>query len=518
MKPPLHLQEIDKAREWYNPLRGLSIQRAAQLLEQGERGRYAELQKLYRMAEKRFPVLRALKRRILGGISELDYSVKIVAEIPAGFTQAQAEAQQALLRARYDALENVPEAIEHLALPDFRGFAHLEPRYPDDDPSQPANRLNPVPQWHWFRDQNTWAWRYDPEARDQEAGSTLIDKADFIIREVDDPVNEIALLAFIRANGSVKNWDAFLDDYAIPMLFAMLGENAPQDKVKEWLALMEQATKNSRGALPPGSDVKTVEAGKLDGAQFSSHVDFQRQEVVLAGTSGLLTMLTAPGSGTLAGSAHQEAIDLIINSLAGRVAATLQAQFDKRILAEEFPSQPVLAYFSLEADEPEDLDAAAERLVKLKNAGFVADPDEVSEKFGWTLTVAATPAPVPGADPNQPPPGSTAGQPPFANRATPDLTGQGNQARFEANAAATLAAGDRAALQPVIDRAAAIVDLTGAEFAAAWNQFMADLPQLEAQCLGDHATARLEQGFSDIVATAMRAGMEAGAAGRGGAK
>lgn len=508
MKPPLHLQEINKAREWYNPLRGLSIQRAAQLLEQGERGRYADLQKLYRMAEKRFPVLRALKRRLLGGLSELDWSVKIVSEIPAGFTQAQAEAQQKELRGRYDAIENLPQAIEHLGLAEFRQFAHLEPRYPDNDPAKPAHLLTPVPQWHWFRDDQTWAWRYDPEARDQESGSTLIDPADFIIREIDDPINEIALLAFIRANDSVKNWDAFRDDYAIPMLFALLGENTPADQVEKWLALVEKATKNSRGALPPGSDLKTVELSKLDGEQFQTHVGFQREEVVLAGTSGLLTMLTAPGSGTLAGSAHQEAIDLVINALAGKVAATLQAQFDKRILAAEFPSQPVLAYFSLEAEEPEDLNAEAERLVKLRNAGFQADADEVSEKFGYTLTVAATPAPV---DPNSPEPDPLA--PPLKNRAI-DPQEQAKQARFESASERLLAEADLATLQPIINRVqpiraelARIVDLDDAAFAAGMaaieplrQQLVRDLPDIEAQILTDHP--ELENAFLDVLQTA----------------
>lgn len=520
MKPPLHLQEINKAREWYNPLRGLSVQRAAQLLEQGERGRYADLQKLYRMAEKRFPVLRALKRRILGGLVELDWSVKIVAEIPEGFTQAQAEAQQKLLRSRYDAIENLTKAIEHLALAEFRGYSHLEPRYPDNDPSRPANRLNPVPQWHWFRDNQTWTWRYDPEARDQEAGSTEIDEADFIIREVDDPINEIALLCFIRANDSIKNWDAFRDDYAIPMLFAILGENAPEGKVKEWLELMEKVTKNSRGALPPGSSVESPDVGNLDGKQFQQHIAFMREEVVLAGTSGLLTMLTAPGSGTLAGSAHQEAIDLIISALAGQVAGTLQAQFDKRVLAEEFPSQPVLAYFSLASEEPEDLNAAAERLAKLKTAGFQADADEVSEKFGLTLTAAATPAPI---DPNVDP-GSAD---PLKNRAT-EVAAAGKQARFEANTVHDVAAADLVTLQPIIDlvapvraEMARVAQLDDAGFAAGMaalqprlHEVQAKLPALEKQILTDHP--ELENAITDAIGTAFVSGIAEAALARSG--
>ena len=47
------LQAIAKWRAQFNPLRGLSFQSAVTLLEQGERGQYADLQWTYRFVEKR---------------------------------------------------------------------------------------------------------------------------------------------------------------------------------------------------------------------------------------------------------------------------------------------------------------------------------------------------------------------------------------------------------------------------------------------------------------------------------
>src|SRR5690606_4169926 len=135
----------------------------------------------------------------------LDWDVKIPETLPAGFTEAQATAQAEFLRTAYDRIENLPQAFEHLALATFRGYSHLEPQHEENRRSLPVVRFEPVPQWHWFRDHETWRWRYDPNARDDQSQSTEIEPADFIIREIDDPVNEIALLSFVRANMSKKD-------------------------------------------------------------------------------------------------------------------------------------------------------------------------------------------------------------------------------------------------------------------------------------------------------------------------
>src|SRR3954464_6276687 len=70
------VRKSNRWRENYNPLRGLVLQRAAQLLEAGERGDYADLQWLYRLVEKRFPVLRSLILRRRSAIVKLNWEVK----------------------------------------------------------------------------------------------------------------------------------------------------------------------------------------------------------------------------------------------------------------------------------------------------------------------------------------------------------------------------------------------------------------------------------------------------------
>lgn len=513
MSAPLHLQEINRARDYYNPLRGLDIPRVVRLLDDGERGKYDELQKLNRMAEKRHPTLKGLKARRLAALEKLDWDCKVPEVLPPGITAAQAETQRAFLRESYDQIGNLPQAISFSGLRTFRGFIHLEKRHRDDNPSEPVVELKPVPQYHWLRDPHTWEWKYDANARHDLTRAVPVDPADFMISEVDDPLCEIALLCFIRRGLAKKDWTAFMEDYAIASVFATLGENTPLDKVKEWLEVVKQVTSNSRGALPPGSEVKLLEAGQLDGVQFSNFISAEDQDLVLAGTGGLLTMLTASTGlgGETQGQNHQDAFDAIAQAEAMQISAFFQKQFDLPLLQREFPSQPIVAYWELAARDEEDVNALADRVQKFATAGLEADANEISEKAALKLTRKVAPEVPPGQYPGFRNP---AGDQPLKNRQAAQEAGV--EARFLSHAEAEMAAADQEAMKPLINRVASLLEVIDddTKFEAGYRRLLADLPALEAECLGDHATAAQEEAFSQILGTAVVSGIVDGVTAR----
>ncbi|MEI8356837.1 MAG: hypothetical protein WCG31_12230, partial [Deltaproteobacteria bacterium] len=63
---------------------------------------------------------------------------------------------------------------------------------------------------------------------------------------------------------------------------------------------------DGRGYLPNGSDLKYVNGGAAR-PPFLDRLAQIDKDIVLVGAGGLLTMLAEPGSGTLAGGAHQRA-------------------------------------------------------------------------------------------------------------------------------------------------------------------------------------------------------------------
>ena len=382
----IHVKRANRWRDGLNPLRGLNMLRAVSLLEAGERGEYADLQWTYRFIEKRDATLRGLKRRTLGALKRLDWDIKTVPEekLPPGATKAQADAQAVTLREAYDAIDNLRQAITFIALAEFRGYSHLEPHInADGDPFH----LNPVEQWYWCREGLNAPWQYNREAKGGTSKGEPIGDRWFIIYEVEDPVDEIALIAFIRKNLSQKDWDGFIEVFGIPWLFIIGPPNVPKEKEADYQDVAEQIVGDGRGYLPNGSEVKTAPSDSRATNPFRDHLSYQDEQIVLAGTSGKLTMLTESGSGTLAGEAHTDTWQEVYQGMAADVSEVFQQQFDLRILRQHHEGEPVLAYFCLEAKDEIDTSQVVEDAQKLSQGGYQIDADELSEKTGYTLTV-----------------------------------------------------------------------------------------------------------------------------------
>ncbi len=393
----VHVKSANLWRDLFNPLRGLTMSRAVSYLEEGERGAYADLQWLFRYIEKRDATLRGGKRSLLSAVSAMDWEIKKVdkARLPAGYTEDQANAQAVTLRTAYDAIANLSEAIEFLGLAEFRGFAHLEKIVGLSGGRQTVTELRPVEQWYWCRNGLNGAWEYNRDARPGSIKGEAIDTSKFVIREIDDPINEIALIAFVRKQLGRKDEDGFIESFGIPSIFAIMPQNVPSGREAEYQALADQVISDSRGTLPHGSDIKTLDAGARGVAPFRAYQEALDKEIVMAITSGQLTMLAESGSGTLAGGAHSDTFLRVARALARRITSTLQRQFDLAVLAEAHPGQPPLAYFEILANEETDVGEVVKDVQTLKTAGYQVESGWLAEKTGYPVSAApaaATPA------------------------------------------------------------------------------------------------------------------------------
>lgn len=387
---PRTLARANKWRASYNPLRGLTLQTAVSLLEGAEQGRLADLQWTYRFMEKRDATLRALVQLRTSAIKKLDWDIRTADDSAAAKAQAEA------LRAAYDGITNLKAAVSALALAEFRGYAHLEKRYRGDDPAQPLVALVPVPQWHWAREDAFGPFLYNHDAANTNRG-TPIEAAHFVIREVERPINEIALICYLRKNLSQKDWDGFVETYGIPPLFITLPANVPSGKEDEYQAMAEAVIGDLRGTLPNGAEAKTLDSGARGINPFRDHLSYQEEQLVLAGTSGKLTMLNGPtGLGGGQSEVHQNTFDELAQAEAAEISEIFQAQLDRAILAAKFPGAPVLAYFELAARDQTDVGQVLDHAVKAAQAGFALDPAELSEKTGYKLTLTPKVAAAPG--------------------------------------------------------------------------------------------------------------------------
>ncbi|MEY4377272.1 MAG: hypothetical protein RJB26_1822 [Pseudomonadota bacterium] len=402
-------------RDNYNPLRGLAVGRVIAMIEAAERGDFAELQLTLRKVERRYPVLKGLIARLTGALEKLDWDIKVMDPLPEGATPEQAEAQRKFLRARYDLVENLSEALGQLCLAEVRGYAILQKHRHTEGPNDGAVReLHWLPADTWCRDGQFGDWFYNRDSRfgmgrgsapavlgeANRLGSETLPRADFVLRECDTPLYEIALLAFVNWLMGRKDYAAFVEIFGLPNSVVILPPNIKPGEESAYQASAEKVADGISGALPHGSDVKFPTAGVRGEAPFKAFCDAQDADVVLAGTGGRLSMLTADKGGLGNGPAdeHASAFDEIGQAIARRISETLQRDFDRPELAAEFPGQPCLVYFQLAAEQQDDVQALVANVVALKSAGYAVDEDWLAERTGYQLDDAEEPSTLPGGE------------------------------------------------------------------------------------------------------------------------
>lgn len=403
---PLLSPRLDTWRQRYNPLRGLDIARVTSLLEAGsDRGEFTELQWAVHHVIKRWPILRALRERRAAALLRLEWSVKKVAQLPPGTTPAQAETQAQALRAAYDRLDNLRQAIRFLSLAEFTGYTHLQKHR---DEGGRVFHLEPLDPWNWVRDGHRGPWYWNPAAENVTAQvlktrpEARIDPAEFLVREVENPVYEAALPLYLYYNLALRDWAAYTEIFGIPRPVIIMPEglHTPGDD-QEFMLAANNIGEGGTGCLPFGS-VTTFPGENRAPTPFQALIAEVEAKLVIATTGGKLAMMNeATGLGSNTARTHQDAFNEIAEAEAMEIGEVFQQQLDQEILARRFPGQPVLAFFSLAARQETDVTEVVGHVQALAAAGYEADPAQIQELTGYAVIRKASPAP--GGPQAQPP-------------------------------------------------------------------------------------------------------------------
>ncbi|MGH8019575.1 MAG: phage portal protein family protein [Opitutaceae bacterium] len=499
-------QRVDKLNRWreqYNPLAGLTLRRAVTLAQSYFRGEMTDLQWSFFFIEQTDADLLALIEMRLGRLLEMDWDIVASEEAD----QALAKKQIQHLREKFDAIDNLDEAIEHFGMPAFRGYAHAEKIFEAGE----VVRLEIVDQWNVVRDGLRGEWKYNPDARAASFASlpedALMPPEQFLFREVRRPINRIALFKFVRANLCEKDWDAFVE------IFGFLGgvvigpPNVQPEKAAEFETAAKSLAEGGSGYLPNGSDFKPNESAKGP-HPFAERLEHLSEKLILAGTGGKLTMLAESGSGTLAGNAHADVFDQIAAGDARRVSEMFNRQLVEAWLDQAFPGQPHAAYFRIAPEDKEDVTAVIDQMVKLGQAGFEIDEAEASERTGYKLTRRPPPPatlPWQGTGDRRQAPGDPSfltPSPAFASSTGPirNRAAQAQAQESRGNALRLLARGLAADLAPLRLRLEAALQLPDDRIDSALAAIQADFPDLAREVLASRAGA---QAHEDILGTAL---------------
>lgn len=394
-------------RESLNPSRGLTIARAVSLVESYPRGEFADLMWAFGAPfmgiEAADPDLLAIIDRRVGAVCEMDWNAK--AETGDDVDQALAEDQAAYISELMNGVTNLYDAIEHLEIAFNRGFAHLE--MIDDERTGELRELRPIDQWNVVRRGIRGPWKYNPTAQQYTYEALpedhLLDPAWTVIHEIRRPVGRVALLKYIRSNLSDKNWDAFMELFGLPTGVIIGPPDVDPDREDEYQTAAADVAKGGSGYLPHGSEWHPNPAtqGRTTDP-WETQLRYLSEKLILVGTGGKLTMLAESGSGTLAGSAHQEAFDQLARADARRISEVIQRQVIEPRLAAAFPEKDICAYWELAFREEVDSAQVIEDAATLSQAGYLIDPAELAEKSGYKLSLKPNqPAPDFQAEPEE---------------------------------------------------------------------------------------------------------------------
>ena len=509
------VRSANRWRDQYNPLRGLTITKAVSLLEAGIRGEYADLQWTYKFIEETDPDLFALVERRISALCEMDFNIKIVDEDSVGFNKTLANNQAEELHTVYDRIDNLVESWEHFEIASFRGFAHVQPRLDD---SGAVVHLECLDQWNFVRDglYGQWAWNPTSRAINFRSAATddiILPQDKVIVRTVGRSIDRIGLIKYVRANMSEKDWDAYIEIYGIPPCFIIGPANVPTGKENEYRDSALAAQQGGGGYLPNGSSV--VFATEARGNQpFDLRLKNLSEKLILVGTGGKLTMLTDSGSGTLAGGAHYESFKTIARSEAQKISQLFQREIDRPILQEKFPGKPVLAYFEIAGKEEQSIDKIVAQIQTLSLAGLQVDPEEASEKTGYTLTLKPQ-APAPSFPPafNREDAAHSAAATKASSDSVVSTIATRVDERLVKSATEALAKATAADLAPVRNRIEAALALQDDQaMLTALAAIPGDLPAMLLQICRDPSSARV---LEDSMTAALFNGIAEGAAEHG---
>lgn len=319
-------------------------------------------------------------------LSGLDYDILLSDEIqnnPA--LKARAKAQQQALKKAYSA-HNMATVFKHLALAKFYGYSVLSRKTP----------MEPLDWWNVLRDGLHGAFYWNPECRQtttkamQPANIMSPDK--FIIRECQDALILKCLRSYKRIFDVETWWDKNLEQESRRQVIVLTG-TPDKAKTTQYEAAARNIAEGRSGYIskgPADSPTEIVFPPASRGLQFyENRLRIEDEGLTKSLTGSLLTMLTAPGSGTLAGNAHESTLSTVITAEAGEISEVLQEQFDRPELEAAgllSPGEQPLAYFAMRTSKANDPANEALWTSQLAVAGWKrTDAAVLSERMGMEL-------------------------------------------------------------------------------------------------------------------------------------
>ena len=197
-------------------------------------------------------------------------------------------------------------------------------------------------------------------------------------------------------NVNIKDLLSFIESYAMPVIIAKVSDSAFESELTHLMNLIRSFGPNGGGIVSQGTELSTIQAPNVTGEVYFRVIEYIKDAI----TRLILGQTASSGDG--GGLSKDNAQDKVRQDILEADATMLADCINRKIAApwSRFNfgfgvARPSLVFIT---DPPEDSERNANTLKTLFEAGFEADGQEISERFGWKMKRRAAEAGLP--DPN----------------------------------------------------------------------------------------------------------------------
>ena len=390
-----HKSAVGLMNENINPLWNIDERRAQQIFDFARSGNYAWLQYLYNEIEERDPTLLVCVTRRTSALAELDWRVvRANTKLYRDADESMVKEQIQCVEEAVSKIDNLPDALEHLALSAFRGYSMIAPIH---DVNGDIKHFDLIDSWNLCFDKAGQSWYFNPSGSAFSLPANIglpnapipkqlqyIPPDQVCVVTRNRPIDWPALMIYLRSAVGERDWGRFLETYGLPPVIITMPEFTSKEDEDLYVAAAESVFEGRSGVVPFGSQVNYASESRGTNP-FTEFIEHQMKLVVLMSTGGTLASLAESGSGTLAGDAQQDEWLRIIRADKRIVSNRLNKQVCEQILEKNFPGKPILAEFQLDSDPQPTAKEVAELASTLSSAGFEMDADELSQITGFKI-------------------------------------------------------------------------------------------------------------------------------------
>ena len=419
-KHRLHKDSLGLMNETINPLWNIDERKAQMIYDWARSGNFAQVQYLYNEIEDKDPTLGVCVTRRTSAVAELDWRVvRSDQRLNRNVDKKLIEEQIDCVETAIAKIDNMPDALEHLALSAFRGFSAIAPVH---EISGDLKHFDLLDGWNLCFDRKGQSWLWNPSAtsfylptaytlasaNDQKMYNTLtrIPREDICVvtrkREIDWPAMQI----FLRLAIGERDWGRFLETYGLPPVIITMPEFTSKEDQEAYVKAAESVFEGRSGVVPYGSNISFASESRGTNP-FTEFIEHQQKLIVMMATGGTLATLSeATGIGGGASNIQQDEWKRIIRADKRIISNAVNKQICEPILRKVFPGKPILAEFQLD-DTPKPTPKEMLELAQAaSSAGFEMDAEELSQAIGYKLTKKVEggglgfnePSPIDGGD------------------------------------------------------------------------------------------------------------------------